>query len=115
MLMTVSGEFTVMEFGVMLVIVGTEKLATVKLTAADVPPPGDPVTTVIGIVAGFAMSVAVMPMRKVVGLTKAVARLTPATWTTDVGANPLPVTVSVNAGPPGAAAFGDNELITGTG
>ena|SRR5690348_6928142 len=115
MLITVSGEFTVMEFGVMLVIVGTGKLATVKLAAAEVPPPGAPVTTVIGIVAGFAISVAVIPMRRVVGLTKAVVRLTPATWTTDVGANPLPVTVSVNADPPGATAFGDSELITGTG
>lgn len=115
MLITVSGEFAVMEFGVMLVIVGTEKLATVKLTAADVPPPGVPVTTVIGIVAGLAMSAAVMAMVNLVELTKAVARLTPATWTTDVGANPIPVTASVNAGPPGGTALGDSEVITGTG
>ena len=115
MLTMVSGEFTVIEVGVMLVIAGTGKLATVKLTAAEVPPPGVPVTTVIGIVAGFAISIGAIPIVNFVELTKVVARLIPATWTTEVGTNPVPVTTRVNAGPPAGTALGDKELITGRG
>ena len=58
MAINVSGELTVIEDGLRLVIAGTGYLSIVSTIGADVPPPGALVTTAICDVVGVAMSVA---------------------------------------------------------
>ena len=65
----VLGELMVMDVGKILVIVGTTKLPTARLSAEDVPPPGAPVATVTCIDDGLAMSVGVIPACRTVELT----------------------------------------------
>ena len=48
-------------------------------------------------------------------MTKVVARADPFHWTTALEEKPLPVTASVNAGPPAVAEFGFNVAIAGAG
>ena len=50
-----------------------------------------------------------------VALTKVVVRFTPFQRTVEADTKPLPVTVSVNAGPPWSALLGESVESTGTG
>jgi len=72
--------------GCRVVIAGTGLLAavTVKVTALDVPPPGDGLVTVTVGVPTLAMSEASMAAVSLVALTKVVARAVPLKFTTDV-------------------------------
>jgi len=65
----VSGEFTVIEVGYTLVIAGTGYVLIVSVAAAEVPPPGVPVTTVICAEPGLAISVALTAILSCVELT----------------------------------------------
>jgi len=115
MVTKVSGELTVMELGLTLVIAGTGYVLIVSTAGADVPPPGAPVTTVICAVVGVAMSLALRAMVRVLELTYVVIRAAPLKYTTDVGENPTPMTVKVRGWPPATTAAGLRELIAGTG
>jgi hypothetical protein len=81
----------------------------------DVPPPGAGVTTVTLAVPAEAMSAAEMDALSCVALTKVVVRAVPFQFTVDAAANPVPLTVSVNALAPAVALLGLSELITGAG
>lgn len=80
--------------GEMLEMDGTG-LLTVKESAADVPPPGAGVKTVMESVPAEAMSDAEMNVVNWVELTKVVDRLAPLTFTTEAETKLLPVKVNV--------------------
>jgi hypothetical protein len=71
---------------------------------------------VIEAVPAFAMSVARMVAVNWSWVTKWVIRALPFQFTTEPETKPVPFTVSVNPGPPGAAASGTSGWLTyGTG
>ena len=88
---------------------------TANVSAVEVPPPGAGVTTLTVRAPGVAMSPAVMVVSSCVALTNVVGRLEPFHCTTDELTNRLPVTVSVNDGPPARALLGDSSAATGAG
>ena len=77
-----------------------------KKTALDSPPPGLGFTTVTEAVLAIAMSEARMLAVNSEPLTKVVARGLPFQFTSAPETNPVPFTVRVNPGPPGAVAAG---------
>src|SRR2546427_417657 len=87
---------------------------TVKLRAPDVPPPGGDVTTVIWNVPACVTSVAETAAWSLVLLTNVVTRFA-ARRTTEDGTKLLPVSVSVNAAPPGVALLGLIAVRNGMG
>src|SRR5205823_3862362 len=96
------------------VVVGTG-FAIVRVCALDVPPPGAGLTTVICAVPAAAMSAAAIAAVSCVAEPYVVARGVPFQRTTEPGMNPLPVTASVNAGPPTVAVAGLRLVTVGTG
>jgi hypothetical protein len=94
-------------------LVGT---VTVNGTAFEVPPPGAGLKTVTEAVVGTATSEAGTFAKSLLEVTKVVASGAPFQFTTEVETNPVPFTVSVRPGEPGAAASGTSGwLIRGTG
>src|SRR5712691_7225924 len=87
----------------------------VKATAAEVPPPGVGVNTVIGAEPAVVRSLAGILAVSWVALTKLVVRVPPFHRTTEAGTKPLPVTARVKAGPPCSALLGESEESAGTG
>lgn len=105
-------------FGVSDVIAGTGLFAgalTTKLTAFDVPPPGDGVNTVIGTFPAVAMSACGTEAVSCVALTNDVTRATPFTRTSEEATKLVPFTVKVNAGSPAVLDAGEMVVIVGTG
>jgi uncharacterized membrane protein YedE/YeeE len=100
--------------GESVVIVGAG-LFTVKLTAAEVPPPGAAFTTVTGNVPAVAISAAVIAAVTCVALTNVVVAAVPLNFTVDPFMNPVPFTVNVNAAPPAFALVGESVVIVGAG
>ena len=87
-----------------------------KKTTFDVPPPGPGLTTVTELVPAVAMSAASMVAFSCDVLAKVVARALPFHFTTEPETKPVPFTVRVNVGPPGADASGTRGWLTrGTG
>lgn len=70
------------EFGDRFVIVGVAPV-TVRLEAAEVPPPGTGLKTVMGTIPGFSTSALGMAAVRCMASTKVVARDTPFTRTTE--------------------------------
>jgi hypothetical protein len=92
------------------------KNITWKYCGFDVPPPGPAVTTVTVAVVGEAMSAAAIAAVNCELLTKVVGLGLPFQFTTEEPeTKPVPVTVKVNAAPPGAAASGCKGFKYGTG
>src|SRR5712691_8777609 len=87
----------------------------VKATAAEVPPPGVGVNTVIGAEPAVVRSLGGMLAVSWVALTKVVVRVPPFHCTTEAGTKPLPVTARVKAGPPCSALLGESDPSAGTG
>jgi hypothetical protein len=102
-------------FGDSEVRTGTSPSPIVNMSAFDAPPPGAGLNTVTLAVPALAMSLAGIAAVACVALTYVVVRFDPFHLTTDVLTKPDPFTVSVNAGPPGAATLGDSVLSTGIG
>jgi hypothetical protein len=94
MVMVVSAEPAMMLLGLVLVIVG-DTAVTVMLTAADVPPPGAALLTVMASVPGSAISSAVGLKLSCVPLVKEVVWDDPLTSTFEELTKPVPVTVTV--------------------
>src|SRR5580693_96508 len=82
----------------------------------EVPPPGPGLLTVTLAVVAVAMSVAGIAAVNRVPLTKVVVRALPFHNTVEPATKPAPLTVRVNADPPGAAADGTRGWsMNGTG
>src|SRR6266404_29508 len=90
-------------------------LLTVKVCAAEVPPPGVGVTTVTCGVPAAATSAAAMAAVSCVALTKVVVRAAPFQRTPEALTKLLPFTVSVNAAPPTLALEGESDVSDGAG
>src|SRR5439155_13134505 len=90
-------------------------LLTVKVCAAEVPPPGAGVTTVTEAVPVAARSAAGIAAVSCVALTKVVVRAAPFHWTVAPFTKPLPVSVSVKPAPPTMALDGDSVVSVGAG
>src|SRR4030095_14014808 len=87
-----------------------------KKTTFEVPPPGLGLNTVTEAVLAVAMSEAKMLAVNCELLTKVVVRSLPFQFTTEPGTKPVPFTIRLNSGPPGATASGTSGwLISGTG
>jgi hypothetical protein len=87
-------------------------LVTVKGTAFDVPPPGAGLETVTEAVLAEARAEAGTSATSWWTFTNAVLSGVPFQFTTEVGTNPVPFTVSVRPGEPGAAASGRSGWLT---
>ncbi len=87
----------------------------VNATGAEVPPPGAGDCTVTCAVPAAAMSDGPTAACSCVELTNVVVRFDPFQRTIEDAVNPLPLTESVNAGPPATACVGAIVLINGTG
>src|SRR4030095_3434681 len=87
----------------------------VKVRALEVPPPGAGLNTVTGAVPAAAMSVAGMAAVTCVAFTKVVVRAAPFHLTSEPETKLLPLTVSVQAGPPAVALLGTRVVSAGTG
>jgi predicted anti-sigma-YlaC factor YlaD len=72
----------------------------------DTPPPGAGLATVMVAVLATATSAAAMDAVSCDALTNVVVRGLPFQWTTEAETNPVPLTVRVNPGLPGATAVG---------
>jgi hypothetical protein len=90
-------------------------VVALRLTPGDVPPPGAGDTTVTVFEPTLAMSAAEMEAVNCVALENVVDRADPFHRTIDEDTNPVPFTVSVNAGPPAPTVAGDSELMAGAG
>ena len=110
----VAGDIAKMELGFTLLIVGVAKLMA-RVAAAEVPPPGEPVITVICAVPPVEISMALTKIVRRVELTNFVARVVPLNCTTEDGAKPAPLTDKVKPVPPAKTAAGFSEVIVGTG
>ena len=87
-----------------------------KVSALEVPPPGEPVNTVTEADPALVISLAKMLALSCVLDTKVVIRSTPFQRTVDAPfTNPVPFTVSVNAAPPAVAEDGFRLERVGTG
>src|SRR5439155_622927 len=87
----------------------------VNVRSPDVPPPGAAVNTDTCDVPATATSDAGIDACSCVPLTNVVARAAPFQRTTEVLTNPLPFTVTVNAGSPAVALDGVSDSALGTG
>jgi hypothetical protein len=87
----------------------------VKGNAADVPPPGAGLTTVICAVPAAAMSLSRIEAVACVALTNLVARDMPFQCTVEPVSKPDPVAVRVKPAPPATAVAGDTAVRTGNG
>ena len=96
------------------VVVGTG-LVMLKVCGFDVPPPGAGLPTVTCAVPAVAMSAAGMAAVSRVAETNVVARSAPFHRTTEPLMKFVPVTVSVNPGPPAVAVAGLRPVVAGTG
>src|SRR5438105_4729345 len=105
---------TVADGGLRLVMVGIG-LRIVKVCVLEVPPPGAGVKTVTAAVPASATSVGAIAAVSCVGETYVVARSAPFQRTTEPATKFVPVTVSVNAGPPAIADTGFSPVVIGTG
>src|SRR4030095_15012844 len=85
----------------------------VKVSALEVPPPG--FTTLTCAVPAVAMSLAGIAAVSCVPFTNVVLRAAPFHCTTEPETKLLPLTVSVNAGPPAVALLGDRVVRLGAG
>src|ERR1700687_1909081 len=90
-------------------------LLTVKLLAADVPPPGVGLVTVTPNIPAAAISGAVINAVTCVAFTNIVVRAFPWKSTVAPLTNPVPLTVSVNPAPPAVVLFGESVVIVGIG
>ena len=81
-------------------------LVTDKKTSLDLPPPGLGLITVTEPVAALEISAPKIVAVKCELLTKEVLRGPPFQYTTEPGTNPVPLTVRVKSGPPGAILVG---------
>src|SRR5260370_389179 len=88
-------------------------LLTTSESTAEAPPPGAGVTTVMQREPALARSPAVSVAVNWVLLTKAVLRLAPLTWTTDVSAKLVPVAVRVSGPLPAIALEGEIPVKVG--
>src|SRR5262245_2474615 len=88
---------------------------TVNSVAADVPPPGAGVTTVIGQAPATARSAADSVASNCVELTNVVGRGDPFHASTDDDVNLLPSTWTVTGAEPATADVGDIDATTGAG
>jgi hypothetical protein len=87
-----------------------------KKSAADVPPPGLGLTTVIEAVDALLMSDARIVAVSLELFMYEVVRATPFHFTTEAGTKPVPFTVNANPAPPGAMVSGiSGWLVEGTG
>jgi hypothetical protein len=102
------------EFGFSETAVGAG-LLTVKVNEPEVPPPGTGLDTLTMFVPPVARSAEVMAACNVVLETKVVVRAPAFHCTVDVGTKFVPVTVSVNAGPPATAEVVFKDAIVGAG
>jgi hypothetical protein len=91
------------------------KPTTGTVIAAEAPPPGDGLNTVTDWLPKFAMSDAGTVAVTSVGLTSVVTRAAPFHSTTVAASKFVPVTVSVNAGPPTIAEVIEREPSDGNG
>ena len=105
------------ELGLRLASVGAGFAGTVmvKLAAAEAPPPGAGLNTVICAVPVLAMSVAGICALNVVALPKVVERSAPFQRTVAPLTKFVPLTVRVKAAPPAAREFGFRLVMAGTG
>lgn len=105
------------ELGVIVEIWGTGDAVAlmVSVTEFDVPPPGAGVNTVIVTVPAAAMSLGLTSMVSSFSLKKIVARGNPLNSIAELGANPFPITASVNVVEPAATLDGLSVPITGLG
>src|SRR6266404_5372508 len=88
---------------------------TGRLSAADVPPPGAAVVTVTLAMPATARSVAGIAAVSCVALTNVVVRVAPFHLTVLPLTKPVPVTVSVKAGPLTSALLGARPVSVGAG
>jgi len=88
---------------------------TLNVWALDVPPPGAGLKTVTAAVPAPAMSPGSIAAVSREADRKVVGRSPPFQRTVDVGTKPVPVTVSVNPGPPADAADGLKPVTVGAG
>jgi hypothetical protein len=102
------------EPGVNNVIEGTA-VVIVNVRAAEVPPPGEGLSTVTLAVLAELMSAVVIAACKLVLETKVVERVLPFHWTVDVGMKFVPVTVNVKPAPPATAELGFKDATVGEG
>src|SRR5438309_7585428 len=104
------------EAGFSPVVVGTGLLPAVMVNvcALDVPPPGAGVNTVTAAVPATATSAAVIAAVSWVADPNVVARFAPFHRTTEPGTKLVPLTVSVNPGPPATVDAGLNPVVVGT-
>ena len=86
-----------------------------KFNRLEVPPPGAGFTTVTGTVPAVPMSAAPIDAVSCAELTNVVVRAAPFHCTTAPDTKLLPLTVSVNAGPPAVALLGTSDVSVGTG
>jgi hypothetical protein len=93
----------------------TTGVMTLKVTEFEGPPPGVGFVTITAGVPPAAISVAKIAAVICVTETNVVVFAVPPKLTTEVGVNPVPFTVNVNAGFPALVLVGEIEVITGTG
>jgi hypothetical protein len=86
-----------------------------NVRAAEVPPPGVGLFTVIDAEPAAVMSAAVMAAVSCVALTNVVVRVAVFQRTVAPLTKPVPLTVRVKAGPPTVALDGDSDASVGTG
>src|SRR5262245_12201714 len=87
----------------------------VKVRALEVPPPGVGLTTVTWGVPTLATSAAVIAAVSWVVLPKVVVLELPFQRTDEFATSPVPLTVSVKAGPPAVAPEGNSAVRAGAG
>lgn len=100
--------------GERVVIVGNG-LFTANGEFPDVPPPGAGLVTVTLKDPAAAISAGVIAAVICVALTNVVVLAVPLNFTDELATKPVPLTVSVKAGPPVVAVFGESEVIVGAG
>ncbi|MGA8234329.1 MAG: hypothetical protein WB795_22825 [Candidatus Acidiferrales bacterium] len=94
---------------------GAVSALTVKLTAVEVPPPGDGLVTATGKFPACAWSVALKGMVNWLAFTKVVAWAEPLYVTVELETKLVPLMVKVCAAEPAVAADGDKPVTAGTG
>src|SRR5258708_480427 len=87
----------------------------VSETPNELPPPGPGFTTATTAAPADATSTAVIAAVNCVELTNVVVRFAPFHWTFAPLANPVPLTVNVNADAPATTLAGEIVLIAGVG
>jgi len=96
-------------------VIADTAVVIVNVRAAEVPPPGEGLSTVTLAVLTALMSAAVMAACKLVLETNVVDRVLPFHWTVDVGMKFVPVTVNVKLAPPAPADVGFMDATVGEG